>query len=171
MWTLAPEAGISGRDKWLHPTEYCGMQLLIPAWVMRFWHQNPHIHVDGGRDMHNTWKRKSPYHACSMWLSAELTMSCWPHDMKTVSNYWPFVRGIHQLLVDSPHKGSAMQSFDVCFEMPWLLCNVIVIQYLTRIRHIFFVSLCFVVLRYELMLCYVERYFHHNDYTVTNNSH
>ena len=29
---LGPEAGISGMDKRLHPTEYCGMQLLIPAW-------------------------------------------------------------------------------------------------------------------------------------------
>ena len=32
MKTLAPEACISGRDKWLHPTVFCGMQLLIPAW-------------------------------------------------------------------------------------------------------------------------------------------
>ena len=32
----------------------------------------------------------------------------WTHFL----NYWPFVWGIHQLLVDSPHKGSVMQSFD-----------------------------------------------------------
>ena len=25
MGTLVPEAGISGRDKLLHPTEYCGI--------------------------------------------------------------------------------------------------------------------------------------------------
>ena len=29
--------------------------------------------------------------------------------------YWPFVRGTHQSLVDSPHKGPVMQSFDVSF--------------------------------------------------------
>ena len=28
-------------------------------------------------------------------------------------NYWPFVRGIHQSLVDSHHKGPVMWSFDV----------------------------------------------------------
>ena len=32
MRTLLPEAGILSRDKYLHPTKYCGMQLLIPAW-------------------------------------------------------------------------------------------------------------------------------------------
>ena len=28
-------------------------------------------------------------------------------------NYWPFVRGIHQLLVDSPHKGPVMCRYDI----------------------------------------------------------
>ena len=32
-----------------------------------------------------------------------------------VPNYWPFVRGIHQWLVDSPHKGPVIQIFDVLF--------------------------------------------------------
>ena len=32
-------------------------------------------------------------------------------------HYWPFVRGIHQWLVDSPHKGPAMQSFGVSFDV------------------------------------------------------
>ena len=31
--------------------------------------------------------------------------------------YWPFVRGIHQLLVDSPHKGPVMQSFNIFFDI------------------------------------------------------
>ena len=30
-------------------------------------------------------------------------------------HHWPFVRGIHQLLVDSPHKGPVIQSIDVFF--------------------------------------------------------
>ena len=37
------EASISGRDKQLHPTEYCGMQLLIPAWVTWFRRHSLHI--------------------------------------------------------------------------------------------------------------------------------
>ena len=37
-----PEAGISGRDKELHPTVFCGMQLLIPAWDNGFWCQSLH---------------------------------------------------------------------------------------------------------------------------------
>ena len=40
---LAPEAGISGRDKWLLPMFYCGMQLLTPVWYTCFWHQSKHI--------------------------------------------------------------------------------------------------------------------------------
>ena len=47
MSTLAPEAGISGRDKLLHPTEYCGMQLPIPAWDTSIWHQSPHMSYHG----------------------------------------------------------------------------------------------------------------------------
>ena len=46
MKTLATEAVISGRDKWLHPTEYCGMQLQIPVWDTCFWHRSPHIWLD-----------------------------------------------------------------------------------------------------------------------------
>ena len=43
MRTLLPEAGISGKDKLMHPTEYCGMQLLITAWDICFLHQSPYI--------------------------------------------------------------------------------------------------------------------------------
>ena len=38
--TLVPEAGISSRDKLLHPTEYCGMQLFTSAWYTCFWRQS-----------------------------------------------------------------------------------------------------------------------------------
>ena len=56
-------------------------------------------------------------------------------------HYCPFVRGIHQSLVDSPHKGTVMPSFDVSlslvwaknnkschrwFETPWCSCDVTV---------------------------------------------
>ena len=37
------------------------------------------------------------------------------HDMETLSGYCPFVRGIHWSTMDSPHKGTVMQSFDVYF--------------------------------------------------------
>ena len=43
MRALAPEADISNRDKWLHPTVNCGIQLLIPAWDTCFWHQSPYM--------------------------------------------------------------------------------------------------------------------------------
>ena len=31
-------------------------------------------------------------------------------------HYWPFVQGIHQSLVDSQHKESVMEGFDVFFD-------------------------------------------------------
>ena len=45
----------------------------------------------------------------------------WAQNMMVIKRkhflrYWPFVRGIHQSLVDSPHKGPVMQSFDVFFD-------------------------------------------------------
>ena len=43
MRTLLPEAGISRRDTYLHPTVNCEMKLLIPAWDTCFWLQSPHI--------------------------------------------------------------------------------------------------------------------------------
>ena len=50
--TLAPAASISGMDKQLHPTEYCGMQVSIPAWNTCFWLQSPHIYEPFH---HQTW--------------------------------------------------------------------------------------------------------------------
>ena len=43
--TMAPEACFSVINKWLHPTQYCQMQLLISAWDTCFWHQNLHISI------------------------------------------------------------------------------------------------------------------------------
>ena len=37
----------------------------------------------------------------------------WDHFLQ----YWPFVRGIHQSLVDSPHKEPPTQGFDVSFDV------------------------------------------------------
>ena len=36
---------------------------------------------------------------------------------KHFPGYWPFVWGIHQSLVNSPHKGPWMRSFDVFFDL------------------------------------------------------
>ena len=41
--TLAPVAGVSGGDRWLHPTVLCGMQLLVRAWDVCFWCQSPQM--------------------------------------------------------------------------------------------------------------------------------
>ena len=41
--TLVPEAGISGRKKQLHPTEFGRIQLFVPAWDIFFWLQSPHF--------------------------------------------------------------------------------------------------------------------------------
>ena len=41
MWSLMPpEAGIWGKDKYLHPMVYCGMWLIIHVLDI---HQNPHM--------------------------------------------------------------------------------------------------------------------------------
>ena len=45
-----------------------------------------------------------------------ITWKCFLH-------YWPFVWGIHQWLVDSPHKGPVMQHFEVFpFVVRWKRC-------------------------------------------------
>ena len=36
---------------------------------------------------------------------------------KCFLHYWPFVMGIHQWLVDSPHKGPVMQNFNDFFDI------------------------------------------------------
>ena len=45
----------------------------------------------------------------SIWSSAGMVFTYFPHDdvikWKHFLRYWPFVRGIHQSQVDSPHKG------------------------------------------------------------------
>ena len=46
MSTLVPETDISGMDELLLPTNYCVMQLLIPALDNYFWPQSPHICYD-----------------------------------------------------------------------------------------------------------------------------
>ena len=42
----------------------------------------------------------------------------WKHPL----HYWPFVRGIHQSLVDSPHKGPEMLWCRICFVI-WANCR------------------------------------------------
>ena len=43
MRTLASEPGNSGTDKQLLPIEYCGIQIIIPAWDTCFWRQSRRI--------------------------------------------------------------------------------------------------------------------------------
>ena len=43
--TLVPDAGISSRDKEIHTTVICEMQLLIPAWNTCVWHQSSQVLV------------------------------------------------------------------------------------------------------------------------------
>ena len=43
MRTSVPEVSISSMAELLHPTEYCGMQLLSLAWATCFYHQGPLI--------------------------------------------------------------------------------------------------------------------------------
>ena len=68
--------------------------------------------------------------------------SWWRHQIDAFSRYWPFVRGIHRSLVNSPHKGQWRGALMICalnkrlskqwwgwwFETPsrslWRHCNV-----------------------------------------------
>ena len=90
---------------------------------------------------------------------------------KYFQHYWPFVKGIHQLLVDSLHKGPVMHSFNVFFVMnqkklinSWVssdlryhnislrivtISQIHTTQYIPRIMHKVHVLLCFVVLWYQ----------------------
>ena len=45
-----------------------------------------------------TWWHKKPWHQ-QQWCS------WWRHQMEKKSRYWPFVRGIRRLPMNSPHKG------------------------------------------------------------------
>ena len=52
----------------------------------------------------NTW-------LAIMVLACRMTQHGDAREWKTFSHYWPFVRGSHQSLVDSHHKGSVMQRY------------------------------------------------------------
>ena len=41
--TLVSEVDVLGTDKWIHPTIYCRMQLLIRVWDTRSWRSSPYI--------------------------------------------------------------------------------------------------------------------------------
>ena len=57
--------------------------MLLRAWKWDLWHLRPSCIEVKFHDEVMTWE-------------------CFPH-------YWPFVRGIHQSLVDCPHKGSVIK--------------------------------------------------------------
>ena len=48
------------------------------------------------------------------------TLSWWRHQMETCSAYWPFVRGIHRSLVNSPHKGQRCGALMFSLVCVWL---------------------------------------------------
>ena len=50
------------------------------------------------------------YNAGLLWNSRCWSKLCFCNDSGLWGCYWPFVRGIHQWLVDSPHKGPVMPS-------------------------------------------------------------
>ena len=47
-------------------------------------------------------------------------VSWWRHQMETFSRYWPFVRGIHRSLVNSPHKGQWRGALMFSFICVWI---------------------------------------------------
>ena len=55
-------------------------------------HQGDHVQVP--------WKR--PWR---IWVNKSYASTWWRHQMETFPRYWPIVRGIHRLTVNSPHKG------------------------------------------------------------------
>ena len=60
----------------------------------------PHEH----HDVSNHWQINCLFNSLFRLTTEEhQSFSLW------TSHYWPFVRGIHQSLVDSPHKGPVMQ--------------------------------------------------------------
>ena len=48
----------------------------------------------------------------------ELTLDM-PGEFAGKQDHWPFLRGIHQLPVDSPHKGPVIWSFNISFFLTW----------------------------------------------------
>ena len=80
--------------------------------------------------MHDDVMTWTFFHITGPWWGEPLVTSGFPslrtcyaehqmHDVMTwkpFPQYWPLVGGIHWSLVDSPHKGPMMQSFDVFFD-------------------------------------------------------
>ena len=80
--------------------------LTRPQWVN---HDMPVVHHSQPMEWHNTGSFVPECH------DDVLKWKHFPH-------YWPFVRGIYQSPVGSPHKGQS-QSFDVFFDV-WLMLVV-----------------------------------------------
>ena len=71
------------------------------------------------------WRRdksKPQNHHHWLHLNNKVSNTCgicswWRHQMETFPYYWPFVRGIHGLSVNSPHKGKWRGAFYVSFDL------------------------------------------------------
>ena len=76
-------------------------------------------HMDPGNAIHITcplWGESQWHHMSIMMSQITCNWTAWStfcsakkQDNMKAWHYWPFVRGIHQSLVDSPHKGPVMQ--------------------------------------------------------------
>ena len=76
------EAAVSGLDKWLHPTVFCGMQLLIHAWDTCLWRQSPDTCVQD----QFIWVRSLRWGCLVTWFCYLLIAK--PGD-KTTAPLWP----------------------------------------------------------------------------------
>ena len=89
-----------------------------------------------------------------LWLSS-IHYLCYLEGVMTwkhIQHYWPFVRGIHQSLVDSLHKGPVILSFDILsFDVSvsvWVKLHVFAHWRLTKVATIlyFFLKEIFCIL-------------------------
>ena len=58
--------------------------------------------------------------SCLEWNVLYFDQTWWRHQMETFPHYWPFVRGIHRFLVNSPHKGQWRGAFMFSLICVWI---------------------------------------------------
>ena len=81
-----------------------------------------------------SWGLRSP----GTWLFIQQVNS---NENLKASHHWPFVRGIHQPLVDSPHKGSVMLKTFPCYDIIMICPKCMMMKSLESFFH-FLLSLC-----------------------------
>ena len=91
----------------------------VPDGVLETWKKQCHISV-GHLDLHEEYalhRVRSILNACAQFC----WVWWWRHQMETFPRYWPFVRGIHQWPVNSPHKGQWRGA--LMFSLIWAWIN------------------------------------------------